>query len=149
MKHKITKSFSLYVLAALASALSDFLVFVTLVSLKVHYIPSQCISRLVGGVVSFVINKNFSFKSETSNSFIEIRRFLFLYAISYFLSIFNLWFIHNVLNAPVLVAKIITDGLGFIINFVLMRIYVFANVRGIIFHLKSVFNKLFYDLMCR
>jgi putative flippase GtrA len=149
MKHKITKSFSLYVLAALASALSDFLVFITLVSLKVHYIPSQCVSRVVGGVVSFVTNKNFSFKSETSNSFIEIRRFLFLYVISYLLSIFNIWFIHNVLNTPVLIAKIITDGLGFIINFILMRIYVFANVRGIIFHLKSFFYKLSNDLMRR
>lgn len=124
---KTSKEFTLYVLAALASALSDILMFTLLRQLGLFFIYCQAASRIVGGATSFLINKHVSFDRHEGRAFIEMKRFSLLYAASYVLSFVLIWLSHSILGFSLLFAKPIADGACFLVNFAVMRNYVYAT----------------------
>ena len=138
MLKKLSREFYFFILAAASSAISDIVIFTLLVHLGLYFVYCQGISRIIGGVVSFLINKNLSFNRHRRRALIEIRRFLLLYAASYLLSFFILWFLHQQMGLTLLYAKPIADGSCFVVNFIMMKFYVYNPVRGLLFRLRAI-----------
>lgn len=130
--NRYSREFLFYILAAVLSALSDLTVFTVLVHLGLYFFYAQAISRIIGGVTSFIVNKKLSFNTPWFRTVVESRRFLVLYIVSYTLAFLWLWLYHERLAFPLLYAKVMSDGTGFILNFLVMRSYVYKEVPGLI-----------------
>ena len=117
--------FAKYVAVALLSAASDWVVFATLLFTFGSPIMAQAISRIAGAVVSFGVNKYWSFQSpQHARVLIEAWRFLVLFIASYTLALslfsaFTLWGVRPYL------AKVVTDTACFFFNFLVMRVWVY------------------------
>jgi len=122
--------FLLYNVGAVLSALCDIVFFITLTFFNVHYSISQGIGRIAGGALSFIFNKKFSFGRHQGRTHIEIRRFLVLYLFSYVAALFLLTFYYRIVGLPLVFAKLTTDGTCYIFNFIVMKFYVYAKVKG-------------------
>lgn len=121
---------------------SDWLVFISLTSLGLLPIQAQMAGRLTGGICSFASNKFWSFEAKGSSRLtIEARRFLGLYAVSYLLSMVSFYALIQIAYLDPVYAKLISDGLIFIFNFVVMRLYVFHDRHGVTMWLKSIFGQ--------
>lgn len=139
--NKVYFQFSFFSIASIASFLSDIFCFFILTNLGINFISSQCIARLIGGCVSFYINRNFSFRYQTNKLTSQLQRFILLFILSYCLSLLAINYFHKIINIELFYAKIISDFICFLFNFLMMRIYVYPPVQGI-------FTKLF-NLMSR
>jgi putative flippase GtrA len=121
----ITIQFSKYVTVALLSAASDWLVFSILLATCGWVIMAQATSRIVGGLVSFGINKYWSFQSYQHTRVLrEPSRFVLLFIGSYCLSLF-LFSALTYLDVRPYWAKLITDTSCFFFNFIAMRFWVY------------------------
>ena len=130
------RKFIFYILIAITSALSDLFTFTVFLFFGLNLYASQGISRIIGGITSFVLNKHFTFEKQVRRTIIEARRFLLLYGVSYLLSFCLIWVLYNLFQLPTFYAKILTDGSCFLFNFIAMKLYVYANTRGIL--VKSI-----------
>ena len=83
------QKFSKYGTVALGATITDWIVFVSLVTPGlVNPLYGQMISRIAGGVFSFSTNKYWSFKAQDGKHLVrQGRRFLLLYGFSYCLSL--------------------------------------------------------------
>lgn len=119
-------TFSKYSFVAFASFLSDWAMFLLLTTLSMYYLYAQVIARLTGGVVSFFLNKFWSFESREVNQIpVQAVRFAMLYVFTFCVTIILLQVLVN-LGTPVAVAKLLSDGVGFVINFFAMKFFVYA-----------------------
>jgi len=94
-------------------------------------------ARLAGGVFSFLLNKRNMETGEGGRTLVQGRRFLLLYAFSLGLSVALLYVQVDLLHRSVYWAKLIADGTCFVVNFVVMRGYVFRATRGLTHRLRS------------
>lgn len=121
-----------YTSVAVQSAVADWLVFSVLVGLGAHELAAQGTSRLVGGGVSFVANKLWAFQTPGAAGLAsEIRRFLALYVFSYVLSLSVLALGSDGLGMSPWIAKGLADTTCFLVNFVVMRSWVFRASEGV------------------
>ena len=129
----IVRRFTKYGIVAVGSAIVDWLVFSGLtLAVGAFYIHAQMISRITGGAFSFLTNKYWGFDSGNSNRMVlEGRRFLILFLASYCLSLFLIYIFAEIFEIPPFVAKLITDSIVFIFNFIIMQIYVFHLRTGL------------------
>lgn len=117
-----------YNLVALASALTDILIFTLFFELTGKPLLAQGVARLSGGALSFFLNKNYSFlanKQPISNS---LYKFALLYVFSYLLSLLMLERGSLLFPDYVYSVKITSDILIFFLNFLIMKTFVFKNV---------------------
>jgi putative flippase GtrA len=122
---KITAQFAKYVTVAMLSAASDWVIFATLFAAFGWAIMAQAMSRIVGGLVSFGVNKYWSFQSyEHKRALHEAWRFLVLFIASYGLSL-SLFAALTFFEVGPYWTKLITDSSCFLLNFVLMRFWVY------------------------
>jgi putative flippase GtrA len=122
---KIARQFVKYGTAALLSAASDWLVFAAVLAVFGWPIPAQASSRIVGGVVSFGVNKYWSFESRSHERMLaEARRFLVLFVISYIVSL-SLFSALTYAGVWPYWAKLMTDMSCFFFNFFMMRFWVY------------------------
>jgi len=129
---KTIKQFSKYGGVAVGSAVTDYLTFSVLLFFGTGILPAQMVSRIVGGLFSFFMNKYWSFNTNSFGSVIrEGRRFLVLYAFSYVLAVSIFFALSEHAGLGPYPAKIIADVICFMVNFVVMRLYVFKDVRGL------------------
>jgi putative flippase GtrA len=116
----IASQFAKYVIVALLSAASDF----------GWTIMAQATSRIVGGLVSFSINKYWSFQSyQHMRALHEAWRFAMLFIASYGLSL-SLFSGLTYLGTGPYWAKLITDTSCFLFNFLVMRFWVYRPRRS-------------------
>jgi putative flippase GtrA len=135
---KTTKQFTKYGSVAIGSAFTDYLIFTLLLFSSFGTLPSQMFARFGGGLFSFFINKYWSFSAKAPHSVIvESRRFTLLYIFSYFLALGILYLLVEKIGLGVYLSKIIADITSFIINFIVMRQYVFSGNTGIIHLIKT------------
>jgi putative flippase GtrA len=140
---RISTSLVSYILVAVGSMASDWVVFISLSALGVRPLQAQMVGRLAGGVFSFVSNKYLSFDAKGSRRItIEARRFLGLYAVSYLLSTGIFYMLIQITDLRPVYAKVISDGLIFIFNFVIMRLYVFHYRHGVTMWMKTWIRKI-------
>ena len=122
--------FAKYVIVALLSAASDWVVFAILFAAFGWTIRAQAISRIVGGLVSFGTNKYWSFQSyQHKQALHEAWRFAMLFIASYGLSL-SLFSFLTYLGAGPYWAKLITDTSCFLFNFLVMRFWVYRPKRS-------------------
>jgi putative flippase GtrA len=122
---KIATQFAKYVTVALLSAASDWVVFATLFAAFGWTIMAQATSRIVGGLVSFGINKYWSFQSyQHKQTLHEAWRFAVLFIASYGLSL-SLFSALTYFGTGPYWAKLITDTSCFLFNFFVMRLWVY------------------------
>jgi putative flippase GtrA len=123
----MTVRFLRYSWVALMSAGSDWLVFSTLVSLAgLAHLPCLMVARVVGGLVSFVANRHWTWGSRHRVTVTQQgRRFLVLYACSYALAVALFSLLVDGLRLPTYPSKLATDGTCFLVNYVVMNAYVF------------------------
>ena len=128
----ITKQFSKYGSVAIGSAITDYFIFSLLLFLNFTLLQSQIFARVSGGLFSFLINKYWSFGTKNKGIMLmEGRRFAVLYIASYILTISIFYFLTTGLELAAYSGKIISDSIGFIFNYIAMKLYVFSGARGI------------------
>jgi putative flippase GtrA len=125
-----------YVSVAVLSAASDWGVFTALLWIKPDAAMwAQASARVVGGLVSFAANRIWSFKEQEGHGItIEARRFLALYVFSYCLSLSTFYVGVRLAGLNPYWSKLFADGLCFIVNFLVMKTYVFCDAKGISAH---------------
>jgi putative flippase GtrA len=129
---KIALQFSKYGGVAAGSALVDYSVFTLFLFFSGGLLPAQMVARVAGGVFSFVLNKYWSFGAKKLDTVAkEGRRFLILYAFSYALALVILYMLTEYLAFKAYPAKIIADVVCFVVNFLVIRRFVFGNSRGL------------------
>lgn len=130
---KIVPQFLKYSTVAGGSAVCDWLIFLSLIFFGTPVIVTQSISRIGGGLFSFIANKFWSFDGQNQpHVTVQGRRFIGLFAVSYFLSIFLLYFLNEILGVQLYLAKVLTDSSVLVFNFILMRAYVYRDRSGAI-----------------
>ncbi len=126
------RRFAKYGGVAAGSAAVDWVIFATLFALGLNYLVVQLISRIGGGVFSFVMNKFWSFEVGSKGRVtVQGRRFLLLYGFSYVLSLTLLYIQVDVLGENAYISKLIGDGTVFVVNFIVMQGYVFKDRDGL------------------
>jgi putative flippase GtrA len=127
----IATQFAKYVTVALLSAASDWIVFATVLTAFGWTIMAQGTSRIVGGLVSFGINKYWSFQSyHHKQALHEASRFIVLFIVSYSLSL-SLFSALTFFDIAPYWAKLITDTLCFLFNFLVMRFWVYQPKKSL------------------
>ena len=117
---------------AAGSAVTDYAVFTLLLFLGAGVLPAQMVARIAGGIFSFIANRYWSFVANGSGSLkIESHRFLILYGFSYLMALAVLFLLTEEVGLAVYPAKIIADILSFLVNFLVMRHYVFSGKGGL------------------
>ena len=133
------RQFSKYGSVAAGSAATDYAAFSILLFSGVTALNAQMVSRLIGGVFSFVVNKNWSFGTKGSGAVItEGRRFLGLNAFSYVLALGMLYTFMELGGLSPYPAKILADTTCFVVNFLVMQRYVFSGKTGIMAWLQRL-----------
>jgi putative flippase GtrA len=123
----IATQFAKYATVAMLSAAADWAVFTTLLIAFGWPIMAQGTSRIVGGLVSFAINKYWSFESRRHEHALgEARRFLLLFIASYAISI-SLFSALTYAGVWPYFAKLLTDTSCFFFNFAMMRFWVYRR----------------------
>ena len=127
----------------MTSAVVDWLCYSVLIFFGAHYLTAQIFARLAGGLYAFVANKYWSFgRNDLSGTNVEGRRFLLLYVFSYFLSLTLIWALVERMGHDVFVAKIFADSACFLVNFAVMKGYVFHPRTGITDRIRSFIKRL-------
>jgi putative flippase GtrA len=135
------KQFSKYGGVAAGSALTDYAVFTLLLFLGTGVLPAQIVSRISGGVFSFAVNKYWSFGAKEGHLKREGRRFLILYGFSYLLALLIVYVLTVDFGINPYPAKLAADTTCFVVNFLVMRHYVFDSRGGILHGLKRLFRR--------
>lgn len=125
--------FGRYGSVALLSAGGDWAVFSLLESLAgIGHLACLMTARASGGLLSFAGNRHWTWGGRRQIAVTQQgRRFLLLYAFSYLLSVALFSLLTGVSRLPPYPAKLITDVLCFIVNFVVMNYYVFHARKGL------------------
>lgn len=135
------KKFIKYTSVAGGAAACDWLVFSIFYYIGADPLKAQGVSRVAGGVFSFIANKHWSFKKGTTGKLsIQARRFLLLYAFSYSYSLLVLYILIDIMNIQVFLSKLLVDVSAYIINFNVMNIYVFDERKGITRGISALFR---------
>ncbi len=120
--------FGRYGSVAIGSAVTDYAVFSIGFFLGAGIIPSQMVARISGGLFSFFANRFWSFKAHNHRHIaVAGYRFLLLYAISFTINLAIVYVLALRLGISAFPAKITADVSCFVLNFFVMKYYVFAG----------------------
>ena len=135
---RLARDFVLYNLVAAGSAAVDWVVFLALGALGAGHLPGQVGARMAGGLFSFFANKRSMEREPGGRVLVQGRRFLLLYVVSLALSVGLLYVQVDLLGRPLYWAKLVADGTCFLVNFAVMRGYVFRATKGLTHRIRSV-----------
>lgn len=134
MSFRVVREAFAYVSVAVIAALSDWVVF----SLISWFFPerdvvfAQINARLTGGLVAFLMHRAWSFRDQQGLGLTtEAGRFLALYVFSFCLSVGTVWLLVDHLELNRFGSKAFADTLCFVVNFVVMKLYVFSDSRSV------------------
>ena len=129
---RLARQFGKYGGVAAGSALIDWLIFLVVNALSGNPIAAQMVSRIAGGLFSFAVNRSWTFDNVGGRGLtVEGRRFLLLYFVSYWLSISILYAGVYLLGLSEYPTKLVADSTCFVLNFLVMRSYVFHGRPGV------------------
>jgi putative flippase GtrA len=126
-KPKILTSLFRYNIIAIAATATDFLIFIFLAKeMGVWYVASTFISAVTGGIVAFVLNRNWVFMSRDGRLTKQAAKYSIVWGSSILLNTLGLYLIVENTHLVEIVSKIIVSivvGIGF--NFLLNKFFVF------------------------
>lgn len=123
-----------YIAVAGLSAVSDWLVFAAISSAAPHVdvVFAQAPARLTGGVVAFMLHRFWSFKDQEGQGLgTEAGRFMALYIFSFCVSIGTVFVLVDLFGFNRYASKACADVLCFVVNFFVMKYYVFADAQNL------------------
>ncbi|MCG7946417.1 MAG: GtrA family protein [Candidatus Thiodiazotropha taylori] len=128
----LSQQFLRYLLVGGASWVVDFLVFFLTYS-HIGIVPAQTVARIVGALVAFaghklIVFEDRQFAPQAMRQ--QIVQYLILWLVSYTLSVILLLAFIDLLQLHPVAAKLITEAIIIVINFVTMRRYIFASKAG-------------------
>ena len=133
---RLARDFVLYNLVAVGSAAVDWALFLALAALGAGHLPAQVGARVAGGLFSFIANKRSMETGPGGRVLVQGRRFLLLYVVSLALSLALLYVQVDLLGRSLYWAKLVADGACFVLNFAVMRGYVFRATAGLTHRLR-------------
>ncbi|MES9861124.1 MAG: GtrA family protein [Candidatus Thiodiazotropha sp. LLP2] len=118
-----------YLVVGGTSWVVDFLVFYLLYPI-IGIIAAQTAARVVGALIAFIGHKIIVFDDRSFGAGTlrqQLFKYLFLWIVSYSLSIIFLLFFVDLLQLHPVASKLITEAIIIAINFVTMRRYIFTS----------------------
>lgn len=130
--------FGKYVSVALLAAGSDWALFSLMVSvLHAPDLTSLMAARVLGGVMSFLSNRHWTWEANRHVALTQQgRRFMILYLFSYAISVGCFSSLTELLAVPAYPAKLATDSVCFLLNYLVMQAYVFHQRGGLVAQLR-------------
>lgn len=96
-----------------------------------HYLAAHLVSRSLGGLCCFVLNRFVTFRKKSMDGVVaDFIKFLMLYAASFLLSSGLIHFGIQVCHLPEVGAKITAECMVFIFNYTIMKYWVMAKGGG-------------------
>lgn len=124
---KIGVSFFRYNIVALIATAVDFLLFILLAQVvSLWYVLATFVSTISGGIVAFVLNRNWAFDKKDKRISIQITKYTLVWVGSILLNTWGLYFLVENSELNKIISKVIVSiavGIGF--NYVLYKYYVF------------------------
>ena len=123
----IYKLFLKYFLASFSSFVLDITLFICILGILTidsKILAATILSRVVSSIYNYIVNANLVFKNMSIPSLIK---YYFLVIIQMFISGCFVTYLFNLLNIPVILIKILTDFILWIINLVIQREFVFKG----------------------
>jgi putative flippase GtrA len=123
-----------YISVAGLSAVSDWLVFtaISMMFPAVDVVFAQAPARLTGGLVAFMMHRSWSFRNQQGQGLgTEAGRFLALYVFSFVVSLGTVFVLVDLLGANRYGSKAVADILCFVVNFFVMKFYVFGDAKSL------------------
>jgi len=128
-KTKHLKQFFRYNVVALLATTFDFSLFIIFTDIfQIWYVPSTFISAVVGGIVAFFLERNWTFVSKNGKISQQAIKYLIVWAMSIVLNTIGLYLIVEYFNIDTVISKLIvsaTINIGF--NFLMHNLFVFKQ----------------------
>ena len=120
-------SFSIYLIVGLIAATVDFGVYYLLATrLDIEPLIVNLVSRPLGGLVCFYLNKRWTFRNRGSKSLSAQQiRFWCVFLMSLGLTEVLIGFFHHVLRFHEMVAKLASEAVAVIFNYVCLKFWTF------------------------
>lgn len=91
----------------------------------VWYLYAHFVSRAVGGLACFALNRQVTFRSHAKGRFVQqLVRFVLLYALSFILSSFLIYGLVGGLASPRVLGKVAAELIVFLMNYSIMKYWV-------------------------
>lgn len=126
------KSYWRFAIVGCSNTAVDFIVFTVLREFfQVNYLWCQVAGFILGIVNSFVLNKTWTFESQTSKlqTSLQFSKFIGVNGISLVVSLLGLKLLSGLWQIDVYMAKVIVTGVAMTINYLGYRFWVFENER--------------------
>jgi putative flippase GtrA len=133
MSLKALREVLAYMTVAGLAAFSDWIVFAAISWARPDWdvLLAQAPARLTGGLVAFIMHRSWSFRGQQGKGLsTEARRFLSLYVFSFCLSLGTVFVLVDLMALNRFGSKGFADVLCFVVNFIVMKLYVFNDVRN-------------------
>lgn len=116
---------SRYMVSGVVAFLSEYLIFTLLIYLSSHNIVfSNVVSMSTGFIISFLLNRHWSFKSK-SNPYIQLFMLFFLFIINLFISTGTIYLLSHSIGLTPFISKIAMMIFISLWNFVIYKKYIF------------------------
>lgn len=94
--------------------------------LGVHPLAANIVSRALGGVTGFVLNKYWTFGNRGTRTVgVELGKFWLVFGVSMAASEALVGLLYSVLGMPAMASKMIAEGILFVFNFAALRHWVY------------------------
>ncbi len=128
-KAKHLKRFFRYNVVALFATTIDFSLFIIFTQIfQFWYVAATFISAIIGGIVAFFLERNWTFVSKDGKLSHQAIKYLIVWGISVMLNTIGLFLIVKYINIDQVISKVIISvivGIGF--NFLMHNFFVFNN----------------------
>jgi putative flippase GtrA len=134
MQYKNIREMLAYISVACLAAFSDWVVFALISWGRPEWdvLLAQAPARLTGGLTAFLLHRAWSFSEQQGRGLnTEAGRFIALYIFSFCFSLSTLWVLVDVLGANRYWSKALSDTLCFVVNYVVMKLYVFNDAQNL------------------
>lgn len=119
---KVTQfEISRFFLAGVVATLVDWFTFFFLISFGIHYQISLFASMFLGAITNYIINRIFTFKSKTKYVATQVATHLTVAAMGWLVSAGIMFLLVELLTWNVMLARIITTLLVFVLNYVMHK----------------------------
>lgn len=126
-KQNIITMFLRYNIVAIIATLADFLIFIILNSMiNLWYVLSTFLSAIAGGMIAFILNRNWTFFSKNNNARIQIAKYMVVWGGSILLNTYGLYLLVENSTLYETTSKVIVSiFIGITYNFLLSKYYIF------------------------
>jgi putative flippase GtrA len=114
-------------MVGLGNTAVDFTVFFLLNLSGIYYLFAQVLSYLAGVINSFFFNRKWTFRMSHKTNLTEFAKFFSVNCLSLLVSSSLLYILYDKNHLDIWHAKITATGVGFAVNFIGSRIWVFAE----------------------